>query len=968
VLLDYMNFFAGGYEAQLRDALHAKAVERDLDLLLIYGRALETAQPVRGSHNAIFNHVDPARVAGVIVISATLSSERGAGVVSQFVERFRGVPLCSIGLAVPGVPSLVIDNHTGMVAIVEHLLREHGCRRLAFISGAPGHPEGDARFQAYLDVLERHDIPFDPALIAPGNFSAAGGRGAIQQILARGAKPDGIVAANDSMALGAITALRSLGYHLPRELPVTGFDDLAVARLGNPPLTTVAQPFDLMADAALDMVQAQVVGRPVKLCSELVTEVMIRRSCGCDSHARFARGSSKFPSLSPLEQLRVHSRRIHLDLGATLKIGFADRSRDAQRLFSALEAELDGQPHSFLPVLEDLLEDASDDNERYRALQNALTLLREELRDSAPGLDGLWCDAFGMLALANTTAQMQHRLRLDQSYLKWLTASEQVSAAFDLASLRSALLRSLPATGIRTAFLSRYVDDGERVEPFVALLEGAPQPTDGGTFEAADFLPPGAYPEGRRHTSLIFPLVFEGQPLGVAAFEYTPGTSGYHVMRDQVCVALRTAGLHNEVVQKTMLHERSVQERLATAKRMKALSLLAGGVAHDLNNALGPLVALPDAIVHELELLPVPPGSVAELRTDIETIQSAALRASHTIKDLLTLGRQGRTAREALDLLHVVEQSLPKDSLAVGGDPRRVKITVEPCAEPLVVQGSEAHLVRAVSNLVRNAKEAVADGGVIVIKTFRVHLPEAVTYYETIEAGDYAVVAVSDNGSGIAVQDLGRVFEPYYSRKPLGEHSGSGLGLAIVHGVVKEHGGFIDVTSAIGAGTTFALYFPSSDAPLGARRPTFISSQRNARILVVDDDPIQLRTARRVLAHLGYQVETVSGSRDALDSLRNGANERSPYDLLILDMLLNESKDGLDLFEQVQRVFPEQRAIIVSGHAPNERAEQAMSKGLTWLGKPYTTEALARTIEATLADAQECGAGVAVKFELPLTS
>jgi CheY-like chemotaxis protein len=195
----------------------------------------------------------------------------------------------------------------------------------------------------------------------------------------------------------------------------------------------------------------------------------------------------------------------------------------------------------------------------------------------------------------------------------------------------------------------------------------------------------------------------------------------------------------------------------------------------------------------------------------------------------------------------------------------------------------------------------------------------------------------------------------------VGANTGSGLGLAIVHSVVKEHEGFVDVESSVGAGSRFILYFPrAADIPAQhAKAP--VMSRVPARILVVDDEPVQLRTARRVLTHLGYHVDTLQSGRQAYDMfarteqvLRSQTGPRpirkSPYDLIILDMLLNEEHDGLDIFEQIQELFPTQKVIIASGHSPNERAALAVDRGLAWLVKPYTTDSLARAVEAALAE------------------
>jgi CheY-like chemotaxis protein len=271
----------------------------------------------------------------------------------------------------------------------------------------------------------------------------------------------------------------------------------------------------------------------------------------------------------------------------------------------------------------------------------------------------------------------------------------------------------------------------------------------------------------------------------------------------------------------------------------------------------------------------------------------------------------------------------------------------------LVVRGSESQLARAVDNLIRNAVDALGGNGEVVVKSGKLDLLEAHASYEVIPAGHYATLSVSDDGCGIESHELGQVFEPFFTKKRAKETSGSGLGLAIVHGVVKEHDGFIDVASTPGVGTTISLYFPLVDGA-ERREQVRVVPRGNARILIVDDEPMLLRTGRRVLVRLGYQVEVMeSGLRAHELFSRAAASGQSPFDLVIMDMLLGESLDGLQVIEKIQRLFPAQKVIVVSGHAPSERAELAVKKGLTWLGKPYGMETLAQTVQQVLRDERD---------------
>ena len=307
-------------------------------------------------------------------------------------------------------------------------------------------------------MLARHGIAFDPALIARGYFRTNSAKVAMEEILARGVTIDGVVAANDEMATGAIDVLRKHGLRVPQDIPVTGFDDLMLARLGNPPLTTVAQPFDQVADWAVRAIEEQVAGRAVPARTEVAARFVRRQSCGCGYEA-YRRDSQALP-LTAIDRQGIHGRRASATLwpvlAGLLGTGLLERRRGgdaparwASRGDRQVSARRSTRPSSRL------LDNAGTDNERQRMLHSAICYLRDELRGwSNLQVERVLFDGLNLVALSNTTSQMQHRLLLDENYLRLLGVGEQASIAFDLASLRDALVKGLPSAGVRNAYLA----------------------------------------------------------------------------------------------------------------------------------------------------------------------------------------------------------------------------------------------------------------------------------------------------------------------------------------------------------------------------------------------------------------------------------------------------------------------------------------------------------------------------------
>jgi CheY-like chemotaxis protein len=222
---------------------------------------------------------------------------------------------------------------------------------------------------------------------------------------------------------------------------------------------------------------------------------------------------------------------------------------------------------------------------------------------------------------------------------------------------------------------------------------------------------------------------------------------------------------------------------------------------------------------------------------------------------------------------------------------------------------------------------------------------------ETIDPGHYAVIEVEDTGAGIAPENLNRILEPFFSSKKSSDRRGGrGLGLAIVHRIAKDSLGFVGIKSEIGRGTTFSLYLP-----LERDQPARISSRPapplrgTERILVIDDEPVQLRTARRVLENLGYSVVTAPSGEIGLGLLHDG-DAPSEFDLVIVDMMM-PGMDGLATLERIRAIRPVQKALIVTGYTPLE-ADRGGSD--PWLRKPYTQHSLSRAVRRAL-DGEKSG-------------
>ena len=386
--------------------------------------------------------------------------------------------------------------------------------------------------------------------------------------------------------------------------------------------------------------------------------------------------------------------------------------------------------------------------------------------------------------------------------------------------------------------------------------------------------------------------------------------------------------------------EKTLTENLERAQRMEAIGTLAGGVAHDLNNILGGLVSYP-----ELLLLKLPEDS--PLRDMVSTIQKSGEKAAATVQDLLTLARRGLLVTELINLNDVVSEYLksPEHEKLQSYHPG-VHIETRLERYPLHIEGSPIHLSKTVMNLISNAAEAMPEGGKLTVSLENKYIDRPVSGYDNMDEGDYVVLTVSDTGTGIASNDLEKIFEPFYTKKKMGR-SGTGLGMAVVWGTVKDHKGYIDVQSSEGKGTTFTLYFPATRKKLSEdETPLSVESYsgNGESILVIDDVEDQRNIATGMLEELCYSVASVSSGEEAVDYLKTNR-----ADLILLDMIMDPGMDGLDTYKKILEIYPGQKAIISSGFSETDRVKETLALGAgAYIRKPFLLEKIGLAVKEEL--------------------
>ena len=470
VLLDWIG---DQYHAAVLRGMVETAEHAGVNLRCFVGGQLPANEGTPGRHR-IYELCNPRNLDGLVVLGNTLAHTVGSTGLARHCEGYRPMPLCSIGVRLTGFPSVTVDNDVGMRGVIDHIIREHGARRIAFVRGPTANIEAELRLGAYRAMLAEHGLPFEERLVVAGNFTSESGGDAVRALAdtpsARFSELDAIVASNDAMAMGVLTALEARQIAVPGQLGVVGFDDIEDARLTQPPLTTVRQPLERLGQEALRLTLEWLHHGSAPAERELATEPVIRRSCGCSRPSGRA-GPSLGPERSLGFEAALLMKREHiiLDLTRVARGSFAAAGADwADRLLNALVADLrSGEPGGFVSAFDTLLErllarhvDLNLCDEVLGALRSKLVPLLRSDRARSERAE----DLFHICRLATSQA-IQRSLMRERLYLgRWSLALNATCTALassaERAELEARAIERLPLLGIRRFSVVIYEGDG----------------------------------------------------------------------------------------------------------------------------------------------------------------------------------------------------------------------------------------------------------------------------------------------------------------------------------------------------------------------------------------------------------------------------------------------------------------------------------------------------------------------------
>ncbi len=571
----FINALEEDYTETLCRGINDAAEENDVNLIMLPGETINMNYEGQYNYNIVYEFVSYHNVDALVLASSVLCQCVTKAEFEKFCLRYKSIPLVSIGVPIEGIPSVLVNNRTGLRWIADHLIKEHHRRKIAFIKGPEGHSEAEERFLVYQEALKENGLDYDPDLVIQGDFTGYSVRNAIKILMdERKVTFDAIMAANDAMAFQILDSLRERRIHVPNEVSVTGFDDGEGAKYSNPSMTTVKQPIYECAKKALEIALKFIEGgRPSGVV--LDTKMIIRESCGCLSETLQLFNSSKFVSeLGSLDECRLNLDRIinrfvdqNMEAVDTegAKLGFLKPFiLNCFQIFSGNgsdQKEAEKQLRSF----ESQINIGELNGKDILTIQKTLTNLKKWLEPFAQNNNILIMEDFfqRLRVLITDILIKMHGTRLkshhmDIHHLKWLLV-EMVSKIHDYKEQLQTVIPRMRDMGINNCYVYLYKkpviyrrDDIWENPPIVNLAMAY----NDENWE----LPKGFYqipwekilnnewlPRNKRYTMMFYPLFVEEEHLGLILLQFNiPNNYMFEPVVVEMSCALKLSLLFHE--------------------------------------------------------------------------------------------------------------------------------------------------------------------------------------------------------------------------------------------------------------------------------------------------------------------------------------------------------------------------------------------------------------------------------------
>lgn len=384
----------------------------------------------------------------------------------------------------------------------------------------------------------------------------------------------------------------------------------------------------------------------------------------------------------------------------------------------------------------------------------------------------------------------------------------------------------------------------------------------------------------------------------------------------------------------TLPKKKQLESQFLRAQRLESIGTLAGGIAHDLNNVLAPILLAVQLLERKL--------SDESSQRLLETLENNAKRGSDLVRQILSFARGIEANRTIVQVRHLIAEikQIAKETF-----PKSIEFKTDIPRDLWTICGNATQLHQVLINLCVNARDAMPEGGTLSILAENILIDKNYARMNfDAQVGPYIVITITDTGTGIAPEILERIFEPFFTTKELGK--GTGLGLSTVLGITKSHGGFVKVYSKVGQGTQFKVYLPGIKIPETQQLQQIqtLPIGKNELILVVDDEAAIREITKESLETYAYKVLTAS---DGIEAIALYAQHKQDISVVLVDMMM-PSMDGPTTIRMLKKMNPQVKIIAVSGLTSNQFTQGADPNVKAFLSKPYTAKELLQAVYTIL--------------------
>ena len=573
VLTDWVD---SRYQSNLLRGIFDYAREEDINVLCFEGGAINSVREFESNYNAIYNLVGRENVDGLITFSAAIGHYSTVEQMKDFLLAYAELPIVSVGMEINGIPAIMVDNFTGLRELLVHLIQEHSYRRFAFIGGPKENPDAKERFAVFRKTLEDYGLAFDPELVATGDFILDGGRRATHELLEKGLmnKADAIVAANDTMALGAIMELRHRGIAIPQEIAVVGFDNVEESLYCSPLLTTVNQPLYEQGRLAAETLFKIIRGAgEEKIPQKIIVpaKVVLRESCGCFSETTTSAGNGRINgNLMPaLGSFARHKGEIISGIiesaASRLEVEKTAVKERLEKLLTALEQQMEIPANKEQPFLRTCYTLLDETLWTGKDVFSWHILLSEFRRCLLPYINNtrLYLDIENLCHQVRVMIGEKSLLKERIKYYDLLQREEtldllreELLTVSGLPQLFEVLAQQLPGLGVTSCYYSEFygtqTPDGGESRLILAYNEQGRVQLEVDhpiIFKTRYLLPPQLDLEDKRRTFIVAPLCFGQMQFGLALYEFGGGVdeSLYASLHRMICSALQGVLLIKEL-------------------------------------------------------------------------------------------------------------------------------------------------------------------------------------------------------------------------------------------------------------------------------------------------------------------------------------------------------------------------------------------------------------------------------------